>query len=129
MQKVRSHHKKILDSRSQTLGTALAVIDKNGRPTGGGCCTWYHESDLLSQVEKRLGNEIPTMEPSNLELPRQISDAMSRGVLFGSSAEFEGRIKSHEAKKALAKAVKNLSDLETRAQRLFFDMARQFGKS
>ena len=102
--------------KGKKLSTELAVIDKNGRPVKGGCCTWYDEPDLLSQVETRLGSEIPTMSPSNLNLPRQISDAMNRGVLFGSSAEFQGRVKSDEALKALTRAVKNLNDLEIRAR-------------
>jgi len=114
--------------KGKQLSTELAVIDKNGRPISGGCCTWYDEADLLSQVEKRLGGiKIPRMSSSNLNLPREISDAMNRGVLFGSSSQFEGKVKSDKAMNALRKAVKNLSYLEIRAQRSFFDMARRFG--
>ena len=123
----RENNSNIFQHQHSNTGTELAVIDKYGRPVKGGCCTWYDEHDLLSQVETRLGSEIPTMSPTNLNLPPQISDAMKRGVLFGSSAEFQGTVKSDEALRALRRAVKNLNELEIRAQRSFFEMARQFG--
>ena len=61
--------------KGKKLSTALAQIDKYGKPIGGGCCTWYDEKGLFQRIQDLVGSEIPSLivdKSGKLALPAEV---------------------------------------------------------
>ncbi|XP_021364421.1 ATP-dependent RNA helicase DDX1-like [Mizuhopecten yessoensis] len=83
----------------------------------GGCCVWYDEPKLLLDIQEHLDITIETVEP-DLKVPINEFDGK---VIYGNKrknagSSYQGHVDS------LAPAVKELADLEKRAQTSFIDL-------
>eukprot|EP01052_Picozoa_sp_SAG31_P032316 SAG31_NODE_3531_length_4151_cov_2.125864_3_plen_128_part_00 len=110
---------------NKKLDTSLAKVGPNGNPVGGGCCIWYDEPALLTDVEKRLGKPIevlpPDLRPPNLK-PGQDPASLYGELAAGPNKEDRYTFHVEE----LAPTVAELKQLETAAQQSFFELRQRF---
>lgn len=90
----------------------------------GGCCIWYDEPKLLSDVQEHLDITIDKVDPS-MKVPVNEFDGK---VTYGQKRRNTGgTYQGHVA--SLAPAVKELAELEKRAQTSFIDLKyKKFGQ-
>ncbi|XP_062591227.1 ATP-dependent RNA helicase DDX1-like, partial [Saccostrea cucullata] len=83
----------------------------------GGCCIWYDEPKLLEDVQEHLDITIDKVDPS-MKVPVNEFDGK---VTYGQKRKNTGGTYIGHAA-SLAPAVKELADLEKRAQTSFIDL-------
>eukprot|EP00929_Paragymnodinium_shiwhaense_P000883 TRINITY_DN101089_c0_g1_i1.p1 TRINITY_DN101089_c0_g1~~TRINITY_DN101089_c0_g1_i1.p1 ORF type:complete len:833 (-),score=257.16 TRINITY_DN101089_c0_g1_i1:120-2618(-) len=67
----------------------------------GGCCIWYDETDLLQQIETRVGQPIPVMDPEDFSV-EGIIDSPLEGAKKKSEANKEPLSRRQQKRKAAA---------------------------
>ncbi len=86
----------------------------------GGCCIWYNEQSLLDEVQEHLGCIIPVIDES-MEVP---VDEFDGKVVYGEKRNVaKSEYKGHAD--ILAPSVRDLADLEDRAQSSFLALKRR----
>ncbi|KAI0227121.1 ATP-dependent RNA helicase DDX1 [Lamellibrachia satsuma] len=86
----------------------------------GGCCIWYNEPQYLGEIEEHLGVTIDQVGPE-LEVPVNEYDGK---VVYGQKLKRKGpSYEGHVA--SLAPTVKELYQLEKRAQTSYFNLLHQ----
>jgi ATP-dependent RNA helicase DDX1 len=111
------------------LSTALATVGPHGNPTGGGCCIWYDEPQLLAEVHRRLKVKQPggisTITWPKLTLPSHMLAAEAYG---GDRPGLGGDPNSGSGHaELLAEPVARLRELEKQAMKSYYSLQRTFG--
>ena len=106
--------------QNKKLSTGLAIVGKGGNPTGGGCCIWYDEPNLIKQVQARLGHDISEVG-HDLVLPEGFKDAAAYGEAKSGEASAKGQIEE------LQEPVERLKQLELDAVTSYYRIQSQFG--
>lgn len=96
----------------------------------GGCTIWFDEADLLKQVEERLHSGeggIPRVDPPEFALPKAI-EVLLGGGKYGEASKNQ-MVNETVAKhvELLQPAVKELVDLEFKAQTTWLSLRQRYG--
>ena len=90
----------------------------------GGCTIWNDEPKMLKSIEERLHQQIPELNPSTYELPKEIAEL---NIEYGEEvAQVGGRANLHL--ELLGPTVVELGGMEVEAQNLFHILQGQFGR-
>jgi ATP-dependent RNA helicase DDX1 len=88
----------------------------------GGCTVWVDEADLLEDVEKLLGQEVPHLDRARLQLGAEfVTNLASKSRR---KVPDDGAAASVAQVKALKPTVDQLADLEVQAQNVFWNTKR-----
>ena len=113
------------------------MIDKHGAPTGGGCCTWYDETKLLTAVEARLKQKI-TVVPTPDALQQHVGKSVGMYGQEKGSANLAKlsehveqlkpavEVRANVVRVAYVSVAQMLTKLEQDAQMSFYDLKTKF---